>query len=407
MPEFSYLARDAAGQDVAGSLTAPSHREAIAQLTGRSLFPIKVEDVKRAAGGINIKLPWQGRIRTDVIAANLTQLGDLLQNGVAMLPSLKILATQGSNPAMCEVMQDIHDQVADGISLEEAMSRYPRVFTELTVSMVRAGAEGGFLEDALKRVSGFLEHQEALKGRVTSAMFYPMILAVFGIIITAVMVIFFVPKFEGIFKRLESAGTGLPASTQILLFISDAIRDYWLILMVAFCGIIWGILQLIKTETARDRLDEWKLKLPIAGRIFHSTALARFCRVLGTLLQNGVPILRALQISSASTGNRQLAAAILGSVDNISAGETLSQPLSACGLIPGDVMAMISVAEEADTLEDVLINVANRTDEKIERQLDMMVRLVEPIMLMLIGGMVFFILIALLLPIFEMGSTIE
>lgn len=407
MPEFSYLARDATGQDIAGSLSAANHRDAIAQLTNRSLFPIKVEDVKRAAGGIKLSLPFERRIRTDIIAANLTQLGDLLENGVAMLPSLKILATQGSNPAMCEVMQDIHDQVAEGTALEEAMARHPRVFTELTVSMVRAGTEGGFLEDALRRVSGFLEHQEALKGKVTSAMFYPMILAVFGVIITAVMVIFFVPKFEGIFKRLESAGTGLPASTQILLFISEAVRNYWHILLIVACVAVWGISQLVKTETARDRMDEWKLKLPVAGRIFRSTALARFCRVLGTLLQNGVPILRALEISSASTGNRQLAAAILGSVETISAGETLSQPLAECGLIPGDVMAMISVAEEADTLENVLINVANRADEKVERQLDMMVRLVEPVMLMLIGGMVFFILIALLLPIFEMGSTIE
>ena len=190
MPEFSYIARDNAGDDITGFLSAGSQREAIAQLTSRSLFPIQVEDADGAHDFAKVKLPWSGRIKTDVIAANLTQLSDLLQNGVPLLTSLNILAAQGASPAMCEVMQDVHDQVKEGQTLEEAFLRHPKVFSDLTVSMVRAGTEGGFLEDALRRVAGFLEHQEALKGRVTAAMFYPMILAGFGIVVTAVMVVF-------------------------------------------------------------------------------------------------------------------------------------------------------------------------------------------------------------------------
>lgn len=406
MPQFSYIARDANGQDIAGLLSANNHRDAIAQLASRALFPIKIENAKRKSGGVRLQLPWKNRIRTEVLAANLTQLADLLQNGVALLASLKILAKQGGHPVMREVMQDVHDQVAEGVPLEDAMARHPRVFSELTLSMVRAGTEGAFLEDALRRVADFLEHQEALRGRVMSAMFYPAILAVFGIFITVVLVVFFVPKFAGLFERLESSGAGLPAATVLLLWVSDLIRDYWLAILLALCGGTWALRTYLKTDGARDLIDRWKLRLPIVGRILHNTALARFCRVLGTLLQNGVPILKALRISSDSTGNRQLSQAIVESVENVSAGETLSRPLAACGLIPADVMAMIGVAEEANTLERVLINVASRMDEKIERQLDMMVRLVEPIMLVLIGGMVFFILVALLLPIFDMATTV-
>ena len=405
MPEFSYIARNATGVDVVGSVTAVSHREAVSQLSSRSLFPLKVE-VAKTDRSTDLRLPWQNRIKTDLLAANLTQLADLLQNGVPLLASLKILSDQAAHPVLREVMQDIHDNVADGASLEAAFAQHPTVFSELTISMVRAGSEGAFLEDALRRTADFLENQEELKGRVLGAMAYPMFLAVMGFIVTTVLIVFFVPKFETLFVRLQASGGGLPLATTVLLFLSDMFTRYAAVAIALIGAGIWAARWYVSTANGRELVDRSKLSLPVVGRILHNTALSRFCRVLGTLLRNGVPILKALRISSASTGNRLLARAVLESADNVSAGESLSRPLASSGLIPANIMAMISVAEEANTLDTVLLNVAERIDQRIQRQLALMVRLVEPIMLVLIGGVVLFILVALLLPIMELSTTV-
>jgi general secretion pathway protein F/type IV pilus assembly protein PilC len=303
-------------------------------------------------------------------------------------------------------MQDVHDQVAEGAGLDEALARHPRVFSELTVSMVRAGMEGAFLEDALRRVASFLERQEELKSRVLGAMAYPIFLAVVGSIVTTVLVVVFVPKFEPLFDRLQRTGGGLPAATTMLLWLSDFLGRYGLFVLLAAAGLLWAARHRLAAPGARRWVDRTKLKLPIAGKIFHNSAVSRFCRVLGTLLRNGVPILKALQISSESSGNRLLAEAIVESAENVSSGESLSRPLADSGLVPPTVMAMISVAEEANTLDSVLINVADRIDQRIERQLSLMVRLIEPVMLVLIGGVVLFVLVALLLPVIEASTTV-
>ena len=407
MPQFAFTARNLAGEDVHGSIPAGSRREALRAISQRSLFPLKVEDVstKKATSGFSLSLGR--RVKAELLASNLTQLADLMENGVPLLSSLKILADQCAHPVLSEVFTDLHDQVSEGTSLDQALSRHPQVFSELTISMVRAGSEGAFLEDALKRVASFLELQEELKGRVIGAMAYPAFLAVAGVTVTLVLVIFFVPKFEGLFERLERQGTGLPVATVILLASSDFLIAYGWLVAVGVVGLVVLVRKMLATEQGKLFADRWKLKLPVAGAIFHNTAVSRFCRVLGTLLRNGVPILKALEISSASAGNRILAQAILKSAENISSGETLSRPLAECGLIPRPIMAMISVAEESNNLDNVLVNIADRIDNKVERQLAVMVRLVEPVMLVMIGGMVLFVLVALLLPVFDMSSAIS
>ena len=406
MPEFAFTARNLAGQDVRGRIPAGTKREALQALNKQSLFPITVDDVDQK-NSIHIHQFFRPRIKAELLASNLAQLADLLENGVPLLSSLNILAEQAVHPVLSEVLRDVHDQVAEGVPLEVAMARHPGVFSELTVSMVRAGSEGAFLEEALKRVSSFLELQEELKGRVAGAVAYPAFLAVGGVIVTLVLVIFFVPKFEALFERLERQGTGLPLATVILLGMSDFLLRYGVLVLAGLVGLFLLLKRAMVTERGRQLVDRWKLKLPVVGPIFHNSAVSRFCRVLGTLLRNGVPILRALEISSASAGNRILADAINGSAENISSGETLSRPLADCGLIPRPVMAMISVAEESNNLDNVLVNIADRIDNKIERQLGVMVRLVEPVMLVVIGGMVLFILVALLLPVFDMSTAVS
>jgi len=405
MPEFSYTARTLAGEHVRGAIVAESRRDALSLLFDRALFPMKVEDSESFGVKWQRLLQSRRRIKAELLATNLTQLADLLQNGVPLLASLKILAEQAAHPGLALILRDVHDRVADGLSLDKALARHPRVFGELTVSMVRAGSEGAFLEEALQRTADFMQLQQELKSRLVGAMAYPAFLAVAGFVVTTVLVVFFVPKFTALFEHLERAG-GLPSSTVALLFLSDFLRHYGLFVGAAAIGLVPWLRKVFRRREGRLLLDRWKLKIPLAGPIFLNYAVSRFCRVLGTLLRNGVPLLKSLEISSESAGNLVLAQAIVASAENISTGNTLSRPLANCGLIPRTVMAMISVAEESNNLDQVLVNIADGIDRKTARQLDIMVRLVEPMMLMVMGAVILFVLTALLLPIFDMSAAL-
>jgi general secretion pathway protein F/type IV pilus assembly protein PilC len=405
MPQFTYVARTATGQDVTGSITAGSKRETLVALAERSLFPLEV----KAGDTVSLltRLKPRKRIRPQLVATNLVQLADLLQNGVPLLKSLDILAEQATQRELAEVLTEIRDLVAEGTSLDAAMARHPEVFGELPVSMVRAGSEGAFLEDALKRTGDFLELQEELKWRVVGAMAYPAFLAVAGMCVTVILVVFFVPKFAELFARLEQQGGGLPGATVALLWLSDFLGRYGLFVAGALALLVFWLRRAVQTQRGRLIADRVKLKVPVVGSIFLNSAVSRFCRVLGTLLKNGVPLLKALQISSDSAGNKVLAGAIRESVETVSSGESLSRPLAACGLIPRAIMAMIAVAEESNNLDTVLVSIADTLDRKIARQLDIMVRLVEPVMLLVMGSVILFVLVALLLPVFDMSATIS
>ncbi len=401
MPEFAYKARNHAGSDVIGTITAASKREALCALGDRELFPMSLETSAPA------RIAWRrkGRIKTQLLATTLTQMADLLQSGVPMLRSLDVLAEQAVHPALAEVLWDVRNQVAEGTPLDDAMARHPQVFSELTISMVRAGSEGAFLEDALKRTADFLEKQEELRGRIVGAMTYPVILATAGLVVTVVLIVFFVPKFSELFARLEEQG-GLPVATVALLWISDVLGHYGVLVAAAVAAAVYFARRRLRTDQGRLFADRTKLKIPIAGKIFLGYAISRFCRVLGTLLRNGVPLLKSLEISSDSTGNRVLSQAIRNSAENVSSGETLAKPLAECGLIPRPVMAMISVAEESNNLDQVLINIADGIDRQTSMQLDLMVRLLEPLTLLIMASAILFVLIALLLPVFQMSSTV-
>ncbi len=404
MPEFAYTARQADGQVARGVITADDRRQALSNLAKQSLTPLQV-NAKSGFDLKSFKLPFKKRVSGDVMASTLAQLSELLENGVSLLESLDILAKQSTSSVMQEVLLQIRNDVAQGVNIDQAMSKHS-VFDELTLSMVRAGAEGAFLEDALKRISIFLERREELKGKVTGALAYPAFLLVGGLIVTVILIVVFVPRFESLFSRLEKSGQGLPGPTVVLLGVSDFLRSYGLLVILAVLGSVVAFGRWAQTVQGRWILDGVRLKLPIFGKILHHSAVARFCRVLGTLLTNGVPIVKALQISSSSTGNKRLEQAILRSCENIKSGETLSAPLTASGLVPPSVMAMIHVAERSNTLDSVLIRIAERTELKIEQQLGTMVRLIEPLTLVLIGGLVTFVLTGLLLPIFDMSAAI-
>jgi len=323
-----------------------------------------------------------------------------------MLESLKILSEATENTKLKEIAMRIHEAVAQGDSLDIAMSKESAMFSELTLSMVRAGQEGAFLEEALQRTALFLRKQDEMRSKIVGALTYPIILGFVGTIITSLMIVFLVPKFQPFFDRLEQNGTGLPLITILLLGASHTMLNYGLIVVPVLAAIGYGLYRATQTAPGRRFMDNLKLKTPMVGSIFHDAAVSRACRVLGTMLRNGVPLLRSLRISSESTGNTLLAEAMMKSAENVTAGDTLSKPLAASGLIPPQVMAMIRVAEESNTLDEVLIKIADRIDNRIERRLEVIVRMIEPLMLILIGGMVMFVIVGVLLPVFDLNSSV-
>jgi general secretion pathway protein F/type IV pilus assembly protein PilC len=400
MPEFSYVARDHTGERVSGSISADGRREALAALAGQALFPIEVRADSPAIDDHRVR-----RVPAQLLANTYGQMADLLRSGVPLLRSLEVLRKQTSHTGLSHVLGQIHRQIEDGATMAEAMARFERVFGEMTISMVRAGGEGGFLEEAFSRVAEFTETQEDLKKRTIGALVYPVFLATVGLVVVTVLIVGFVPRFEGLFATLRERGE-LPAVTSALLWTShQAWRWGWLLLLLLI-GAGWYGRRWLRTEPGRAWADRIRLKLPLVGPIFLNLAVARFCRVLGTLLRNGVPILRSLQSSSDATGNRVLAQAIQEASENISAGQPLAKPLAASGQFPPLVVEMIAVAEQANTLEKVLLEIADALERRTWRRLDLAVRLIEPMLLLVLAAAVLVVVIALLLPILRIGTTI-
>lgn len=405
MTEFAYTAISTSGETLQGTIAAASKTEAMQRLRAQAMFPTSVVDPQsNQPAWTQWKLPQ--RVTKEQTADFCSQLADLLSNGVAMLESLRILSDASENPALQDAAMRIHDAVSQGDSLDQAMAREASIFSELTLSMVRAGQEGAFLEEALQRTSIFLRKQDEMRSKIIGALIYPVILGIVGTIITLGMIVFLVPKFQPFFDRLEQSGAGLPFITVALLGISHILMYYGLFVAIGLASCVAIALRWTKTARGRRILDRVKLRLPVLGNVFHDAAVSRACRVLGTMLRNGVPLLRSLRISSESTGNVLLAEAMMQSADNVTAGDTLSKPLAASGLIPPQIMAMIRVAEESNTLDEVLVKIADRIDHRIERKLEILVRMIEPMMLVMIGGMVLFVIIGVLLPVFELNSTV-
>jgi general secretion pathway protein F/type IV pilus assembly protein PilC len=401
MPDFDYIARDLSGQQVSGSIAAATQREALSQLASKSLFPIRVNQqqaIKRTS--------LRGRRVSGQLLSNFyNQLASLLRSGVPLLRSLAILRDQTSHARLSQIISDVHLRVEDGANLADAMARHTHVFKDISVSLVRAGIEGGFLEDSLDRIAVFTEQQEDLKGRTMGALAYPIFLAVFGSLVVMVLLVFFVPSFEEIFGRLRERGE-LPVATEMLLAVSHSLRSWWMVIAAAMAGLVYLIRKQVATERGQWFVDRWKLKIPSLGVIFQNLAVARICRVLGTLLHNGVPILRSLEITQQAAGNKVLAAVLEEAAQNVSEGEPLATPLARSPNFPREIVEMISVAEESNTMEKVLVDIADRLEKRTSRRLELFVRLLEPLLLVCLAAVVMLVVIALLLPIMKMSSTL-
>ena len=392
MPDFTFEALAKTGSKSTGTLTANIERYAPLILDGRGLFPLRIALAKSQASASIGGFRLFGGVKGRQLATMYGQLADLLHSGVPLLRSLELLERQSNNPTLQSVIRDVRARVADGTGLAQSMAFHPYVFNDLAVSMVRAGQEGGFLEDVLKRIANFVEHQEDMKAKVIGAMAYPCFLAFAGFAVLNILVIFFVPKFETIFEKLKEKGE-LPTLTVYLMAVSHFLQSWKGILsaILMVMGFIWFVSW--TRGAGRRWADRMKIRMPMFGSIFMSLALSRFCRILGTMLHNGIPLLKALYIAKDSAGNLILAAAIEKSAESVTAGQKLADPLRKSGYFPGDVVEMITIAEESNNLEKVLVDIAESLDKRTARNLELMVKLLEPIMLLVMAVLVLLLVV--------------
>ena len=402
MPEYTYEALGGTGARTEGTMTANNEREVVSMLDAKGLFPLKIE---MARGAVRVQ-KGGGRVGSRYMATFFSQLADLLRAGVPLLRCLEILEKQSANPTLSEILREVYAKVADGTTLADALSHYPRAFNELSVSMVRAGQEGGFLEDVLERIAHFTEHQEDMKAKVIGALAYPGFLAATAFLVLMILVVFFVPMFEPIFQRLDEKGE-LPFLTIALIGTSRFVISYWYVIPFLIAGLLFGWWQLMSSDAARLWLDALRLKIPVIGKVYLNFALSRFTRILGTLLRNGIPILQSLKIAKDSMGNRVLSAAIADAAEHVTAGNKLAQPLASCKLLPRDIVEMISVGEESNQLEKVLLDTADALDKRTSRQLELMIRLLEPVMLLVMAVIILIVVLGLLLPVFKMSRVVK
>ena len=398
MPSYTYKAVKSSGQQISGVLTAENYGVALRQLEEQSLFPVTVTEGV-AASGLGI---WRRRgIKTAHLTTFYSQLADLLRAGVPMLRSLDVLSRQGSQGGLSIILKELREAVAGGMSLGDAMAKHPHVFSPLQSSMVRAGEQGAFLEDVLHRIAIFSEKQDELRNKVLGAMIYPMILVFVGTIVVTFLMVIVVPKL-GEHLRPENFNV----MTHAVFGVSNLLEHHYVAIILALAVIVTVVPAWVKTKTGRRAFERFKLRAPIFGKILTMVAICRFCRILGTMLHNGVPILQALRIAKDSAGSDILAEVIEEAADSVKKGAALSTPLGECGLFPPTVVDMIAVAEESNNLETVLVQIADTNEARTARAIDLGVRVLEPILLVFMAGVVFCIAIALLLPILTMGAGV-
>jgi type II secretory pathway component PulF len=418
MPTFQYKALQTDGKFAEGQLDAPSRPDAFRQIEVLGLRPVNLSERAVAAAKNGLKLPAGlenlGKIsfkfKSEKVSAkeleNFTRLlSSLLAAGVPLSRALVILYRETSNPIAGKKWKDIHDKVIDGMSLADAMAKSSDTFPRVYVAMVEAGEAGGFLDVVLAQIADFQSREKELKAKVLTAMLYPCILFVLAIIVLVVLLTFFIPKFQNVFNSIH--GT-LPLITQLIIVSSHALRSYGLFVAAGLFGIGLLVRSWFASEKGKRTWEGFILRAPLIGPLTAQFAMARFCRMLGTLLGAGVPLVHGLNVARKSIGNQILVDAVSNSIERVQQGGRLGQSLADCkGLFPGSVLEMISVAEESGKLDGELVRLASVTEVDLDRHLKTAVAFAEPLMLFLIAGFIGIIFIGMLLPVLSMAQYIK
>jgi type IV pilus assembly protein PilC len=401
---FEYAVRDRSGKVVTGKIEADSPAAVASKLKSMGYAPLKITAQQKGGLKTDINLPKLGaQVKLKELAVFARQFSTMINAGLSMLRALSILEEQQPNKEFSRIIGEMRGKVESGASLSSTMEESPRIFPPLMVNMIKAGEVGGFLDQVLIQIADNYEAEVKLRGKVKSAMTYPVAVLVMAVLLTIGMLLFVVPTFAKLFSDL---GGTLPAPTQILVNMSDFLKVGFipLVLLTIIAFVVW--MRVRHLERVRNVVDPLKLKMPVFGPLFQKIALARFCRNLGTMLQSGVPILQSLDIVADTSGNVVVAHAVRDIQESVRRGESLTEPLSRHAVFPAMVSQMLAVGEDTGALDTMLHKIAQFYDQEVEATTDQMTALIEPLMIAVLGGIVGSMIIALYMPIFKIFDLI-
>jgi general secretion pathway protein F len=404
MPVYSYKATDTFGKIVKGSLEASDEKGVAVRLQDMGYIPIRISESGKNTGNLDVNvniLSIFKRISAKDVMLFTQDLSALLKAGLPVDKALSMLITVSENIKFQDVIREILKSVESGTYLSDAMAKYPNLFSNFYVNMVRAGEAGGVLEAVLERLGIFLESSQDLKDYIKSALIYPVFLVFVGGVSIIILMTFVIPKFSVIFADM---GQAIPASTRFLLEFSEVLRLYWW-MMLAGAGLgAFLVRQYAGTPTGRLMMDTYKMKMPLIGDLVRKIEVARFARTLGTLIKSGVPILQALDLVRNIITNKVIAGAMHGIHERVKEGERLSRPLADAGIFPSLAVQMITVGEETGRLDEMLLRVAENYEKAVRNIVKRLISLLEPVMILVMGIVVGFIVISMLMAIFSMNE---
>ncbi len=406
MPTFAYTAVTSAGSSTTGQIDADDRGAAMQLIEARGLVPVELTSStakpkrQRGAG-----LMFRNRVTPPQVLAFVRQLGNLLAAGVPLARAMQILCRETSSPAASAQWSAVRDAVVDGTPLADALAQFPKSFPPVYVAMVRAGETGGFLDVVLKQIADFMSRERELKSKVGTALIYPLALAFIATGVVIFLLSWFIPRFSSIF---EDFGQSLPLLTRIIQGASFAVLHYGPFVGIGVFVLVVACVQMLKTPAGRRRRDELMLRIPGIGTASARFALVRFCRMLGTLVGAGVPLIASLKVAREAVGNQTLSDALGLAIDNVQEGTSLAKSLGMCPqLFPPSVVEMVAVAEESGRLSEELVRMAGEFEEDLDRRLRVLVSLAEPALLFVMASVVGTIVVGMLLPVFDLWDAIQ
>ena len=402
MPQFAYEAVEPGGRVIRGSLEAESAALVLGKLQELNYTVVDVKESRGTKKGLLSGA--NGKVKLGSLVVFSRQFATMVNAGINILKCLDILEAQTKDPALKPVITEVRKDVVGGASLTDALSKHPQVFSKLYVSMVRAAEIGGILDQILDRLSTFLEKEQEVIGRIKGAMVYPVCVLIFAILMVIAMFIFVLPTFKTIF---DDAGAELPLITQMLFWLSDMLRAFWYLLPGVPLGVFFGFKYYYKTEQGRYNLDKAKLRIPVIGELVQKMAISRFSRTFGTLVNSGVPVLKALEIVAETAGNVVISRAVDEARQSVREGQRISRPLAQSGLFPQMVTQMMDIGEETGRMSEMLVKVATFYDNEVEVAVKALTSLIEPALIIVLGGVVGFIVGSIMVPMFSLINAIQ
>ena len=401
MSTYVFQAIDLTGGKARGEVEAGSKQAVSDQLKARGLIVLDIADKH---GSREIEFGFAKRVKAAELAVFSRQLSTMISSGMSILRSLYVLEEQTESKFLKETIVAVRKDVEAGLSLSDAMARHPKVFNQLFVAMTQAGEMGGVLEDSLQRVADQLQKDAALRRQIRSAMIYPTLVIIFAVGVMMALVAFLVPVFEGVFKQF---GGELPALTKFSVLLSHAVTGYWWLIFGGAAAAIVGFVKWKNSSWGRPQWDHFRLRVPMKiGTIVQQVAVARWSRTLASLTGAGVPLLQALDIVGKTGGNVAVEEAMEGVIASVKRGGTIAAPLAQAPIFPAMVTHMVGVGEETGALDAMLDRIAEFFEEQVEAAVKALTSILEPIMIIIIGGMVGFIVISMYLPLFDVYNHI-